>query len=590
MVASLRGRPAQPTLFDVEAGEDARLLRARTLTQRVMANHWSSHAGESGPPLRPTSDFGVALRPTRLPPEDRELVEGTVRRLREASLLQAAYEAGNLFTSLLPPDYRSRQGIYFTPPALAERLLDIAQEAGAKLSDCRVLDPACGGGAFLAPVLLRKLAALRRKRARTALEAIAEQVRGYELDPFAAWLSQVFADLALLPLIRKGGGRFPRLVEVRDTLASPHTEAERFDLVLGNPPYSKVRLDEEWRRHFRRSLFGHANLYGLFTDQALRHLNERGLVAFVTPTSFLGGEYFKNLRGLLLEEAPPTHLEFVEDREGIFADVLQETLLAVYRRAPRSPAVRVALLEVRDEAIRKVESCGEFVLPSSPGAPWLLPRSVEQAPLVGEAGRSPYRLRDYGYCVSTGPLVWNRHKEQLRATPEPNAVPLIWAESVGSDGTFAFRAEKRNHQPYLRIRGAIDRWLLISEPCVLVQRTTAKEQERRLIAAPLPESFLAQHGSVVVENHLNMVRALEGPPRVGLLVLAALLNSRIVDQLFRCISGSVAVSAYELEALPLPAPEALPGIEILLRSGVKPEVLERAIEQGYAIGSQAAAA
>jgi adenine-specific DNA-methyltransferase len=30
-----------------------------------------------------------------------------------------------------------------------------------------------------------------------------------------------------------------------------------------------------------------------------------------------------------------------------------------------------------------------------------------------------------------------------------------------------------------------------------------------------------------------------------------------VDRAFRCISGSVAVSAYELENLPLPAPEEL---------------------------------
>ena len=40
----------------------------------------------------------------------------------------------------------------------------------------------------------------------------------------------------------------------------------------------------------------------------------------------------------------------------------------------------------------------------------------------------------------------------------------------------------------------------------LVQRTTAKEQNRRLIAAELPASFIKKHGAVVVENHVNMVR------------------------------------------------------------------------------------
>ncbi len=590
MVASLRGRPAQPSLFEVEPSEDTSLLRARQVTHGVISALWASRAGESQLPLRPTGDFGLVLRPVPLAPEDRERVEEMARRWRDEPLLQVAYQVGRLFTSLLPSDYRSRLGIYFTPPALADRLLDLSEEAGADLATCRILDPACGGGAFLAPVILRKLPALRRKRARTAIEALTTQVRGYELDPFAAWLSQVFAELATLPLLCKGGERLPVLVEVRDTLAAQPSDAERFDLVLGNPPYSKLRLDEEWRRVYHRSLFGHANLYGLFTDQALRHLSDRGLVSFVTPTSFLGGEYFKQLRRLLLAEAPPAHLEFVADREGIFDDVLQETLLAVYRRAPRLPAVRVALLEVRDERIRRIEHCGEIALPQATGEPWLLPRSAGQTHLVSEAGRSPFRLRDYGFGVSTGPLVWNRHKDQLRQGPGPGTVPLIWAESVASDGTFSFRAEKRNHQPFLRLRGAVDEWLRVSDPCVLVQRTTAKEQDRRLIAAPLPETFFAQHGSVSVENHLNMVRPTEGQPKMTLAALAALLNSRVVDQLFRCINGSVAVSAYELEALPLPSPEAVAAIEKLLQSGAPPEAIERAIEKGYALGGQAAAA
>jgi adenine-specific DNA-methyltransferase len=45
------------------------------------------------------------------------------------------------------------------------------------------------------------------------------------------------------------------------------------------------------------------------------------------------------------------------------------------------------------------------------------------------------------------------------------------------------------------------------------------------------------------------------------------LNSAIVDQLFRCINGSVAVSAFEMEALPLPAPAAMKKVEALVRRG-----------------------
>ncbi|HYZ09744.1 MAG TPA: hypothetical protein VE709_14410 [Pseudonocardiaceae bacterium] len=40
-------------------------------------------------------------------------------------------------------------------------------------------------------------------------------------------------------------------------------------------------------------------------------------------------------------------------------------------------------------------------------------------------------------------------------------------------------------------------------------------------------------------------------------LLVALLASDALDRLYRCLTGSVAVSAYELAAMPLPEPSTL---------------------------------
>ncbi|WP_179123637.1 Eco57I restriction-modification methylase domain-containing protein, partial [Salmonella enterica] len=103
----------------------------------------------------------------------------------------------------------------------------------------------------------------------------------------------------------------------------------------GNPPYGKVSLDTEVREKFSRSLFGHANLYGLFTDLALRLAKPEGVIAYLTPTSFLGGQYFKALRELLIDESAPRAFDFISNREGVFDDVLQETLLATFKKSAR---------------------------------------------------------------------------------------------------------------------------------------------------------------------------------------------------------------------------------------------------------------
>jgi adenine-specific DNA-methyltransferase len=121
----------------------------------------------------------------------------------------------------------------------------------------------------------------------------------------------------------------------------------------------------------------------------------------------------------------------------------------------------------------------------------------------------------------------------------------------------------------------------VTQPCVLVQRTTAKEQARRLIAAELPQQLIAQHSAVIVENHLNMVRPLNGTPKISPAAVAAVLNSRSADQAFRCISGSVAVSAFELEALPLPSVEQMRSIERLLQVGAPGAAIENILQAIY---------
>ena len=85
----------------------------------------------------------------------------------------------------------------------------------------------------------------------------------------------------------------------------------------------------------------------------------------------------------------------------------------------------------------------------------------------------------------------------------------------------------------------------------------------------------------VVENHLNMIRPRNGPPQVSPCAVAAVLTSEIVDLVFRCISGSVAVSAFELEALPLPSLEQMRTIERLIARRERHQTIERRLQAIY---------
>jgi type I restriction-modification system DNA methylase subunit len=66
------------------------------------------------------------------------------------------WELAEARRAALPDQLRSALGIFYTPPTVAERLLDDLEAAGARFDGTmRFCDPACGGGAFLLPVARR---------------------------------------------------------------------------------------------------------------------------------------------------------------------------------------------------------------------------------------------------------------------------------------------------------------------------------------------------------------------------------------------------------------------------------------------------
>jgi len=459
----------------------ARLL-ARTWSKTIPEARRADHAAVFA--YAAMTVFGAILAPELHQSPPRPVPHGAlddaVRSLAQTigalaarlPLIEGAHAITSLYTVLLPDHQRGALGAFYTPPALTERLLDMASERGVDWRTAKVLDPACGGGAFLLPAAQRMVQALGDCEPALALKQIGARLLGLELDPHAAGLAQMALEILLADLSLRAGKAAPKLVHVADTLEEP--ARPDFDLVVGNPPYGRVSLTPEQRRRFVRGLYGHANLYGLFTDIALRWTRPNGLIAYLTPTSFLAGQYFSALRRLLAQEAPPVAFDFVHARSGVFEDVLQETLLAVYKRGAEVGRAQVHYLTVTNEREAQVRCNGAVGLPKMTNMPWLVPREFEHGALIARVERMPSRLNDLGYRVSTGPLVWNRFKDQLRRQKSKDVHPLIWAEAVTADGRFVFRADRRNHEPYFRLKAGDD-WLLIDTPCVLLQRTTAKE-------------------------------------------------------------------------------------------------------------------
>jgi hypothetical protein len=120
-------------------------------------------------------------------------------RLRDiqADILKGLYE------SLIDPDQRHDLGEYYTPDWLAAR---VCQVAITKPLDQRVIDPACGSGAFLFHAIRRLLDEARAQNlaSKAAVALATEKVAGIDVHPVAIIFARTTYLLALLPALQGG--------------------------------------------------------------------------------------------------------------------------------------------------------------------------------------------------------------------------------------------------------------------------------------------------------------------------------------------------------------------------------------------------
>lgn len=487
---------------------------------------------------------------------------------------RSGHEIGQAYVQTLSPESRAKHGQHYTPADLADHLWSQTRDAlGWNGDDHRLpgllRDPAAGSGALLLPPLREHLRASAADDQSLTLNALPQFIEGIEQDAVAAWVGSVILAAEMLPALsqipEKHRRPLPALIRTGDGLDPALSPAS---IAIMNPPYGRVTLDAVTRARFAHAVYGHANIYGLFMAEAARNLTVDGVLSALVPTSFSAGLYQHRLRGYLSDHAPLRSVAFVVDRSGSFTGVIQETCLAVFQRR-RHRKTTVARVNGHVEAVASIA-------PPRGDGPWLIPRDPADASIAAAAARLPLTLGAAGYHASTGPLVWNRRRADIHARSAKARRPIVWGADI--EGGEVVLHPSRDPQRYLTIHNDRDaRVMVLDEPAVLVQRTTAPEQSRRLVPAELTTEALKElGGSIVVENHVNVLRPNMLLPLLSRAAVARVLATRTLDRVMRCLSGTVAVSSYELAALPLPAADVLATWEHL-----EGDELEAAVAKTY---------
>jgi adenine-specific DNA-methyltransferase len=244
------------------------------------------------------------------------------------------------------PDPGADYGEVFTRPWVVGLILDLVGYTPDKdLGAQTLIEPSCGTGAFLVPVVERLIASSIASG--RDLRSLGPAVRAFDLlDANAKRARKAVAELLTMHGLSDddAGTMVGEWITTSDFLLHRHTSGFA-DYVVGNPPY--IRLENVPRRTmeaYRRTcptMRGRADIYVGFIERGLDLLKPGGALSFICADRWMRNQYGADLRALITSQHAVDAVISMHDVDAFEGEVSAYPAIVVLRNVSQRKAVIV---------------------------------------------------------------------------------------------------------------------------------------------------------------------------------------------------------------------------------------------------------
>ncbi len=190
----------------------------------------------------------------------------------------------NIFELLVPNSDKKINGAFFTPKLITNYIVSET----VKTPTQRICDPSCGCGAFL----ISAAKYIAKQFDKRTIDIIEQNLFGVDIADYSVRRAKIL--LTLLALKNKEDKKEINFnLKTDDSLSADWGKMfnEKFDIVLGNPPYVKFQdLNDELRKKLYKDWktlnTGNYNLYFAFFELGVNIIKKDGVLSYITPNNY----------------------------------------------------------------------------------------------------------------------------------------------------------------------------------------------------------------------------------------------------------------------------------------------------------------
>lgn len=236
---------------------------------------------------------------------------------------------------------------------------DNLQEYKNWLLNLKILDPACGSGAFLNQALEYLID--EHKNLQNDLALMGDLFASYMVEEeilehnlYGVDINEDAVEIAKLSLWLRTAKRGRPLTKLADKIVCANSLLEMpfsensFDVVIGNPPYVRqeaIKEQKEALSKIYKVANGTADLYVYFYELALNMLKPNGLKGFICSNKFFRAKYGENLREYILQN---TTILQIADFNGvkIFENATVDSAVTIFQKQKASQNATFKVVDI----------------------------------------------------------------------------------------------------------------------------------------------------------------------------------------------------------------------------------------------------